>query len=158
MTTKKPEESLYYNLFMRGTCPNLDTVNIYTDRRTIEVNEVISFDIEFEQITAISYLLSSLLSSTIITAIKELKQNDIFLDEIEGTVQAQLTNPLRMIPVRGYSDPSLIKDIRIKLFYYADTDDCEKVSVLMRNAQLFNPVYQLIDKGQEINLNIEFVL
>ena len=69
MKAKKPDESLYYNLFMRGTCPNLDTVNVYTDRQNIEVNEVISFDIEFEQITAISYLLSSLLSSTIITCL-----------------------------------------------------------------------------------------
>lgn len=158
MTNKKPDESLYYNLFMRGTCPNLDTVNIYTERRNIEVDEVISFDVEFEQITAISYLLSSLLSSTIITAIKELKQNGISLDEIEGTIQAQLTNPLRMIPVRGYANPSMIEDIKIKLFYYADTDDYEKVSDIIRKAQLFNPVYQLIDKGQEINLNIEFVL
>ncbi len=122
------------------------------------MNEVISFDIEYEQITAISYLLSSLLSSTIITAIKELKQNVFSLDEIEGTIQAQSTNPLRMIPVRGYTAPSMIEDIKIKLLYYADTDDYEKVSDVMRNAQLFNPVYQLIDKGQEINLNIEFVL
>lgn len=122
------------------------------------MNEVISFDIEYEQIAAISYLLSSLLSSTIITAIKELKQNVFSLDEIEGTIQAQLTNPLRIIPVRVYIDPSMIEDIKIKLLYYADTDDYEKVSDVMRNAQLFNPVYQLIDKGQEINLNIEFVL
>lgn len=122
------------------------------------MNEVISFDIEYEQITAISYLLSSLLSSTIITAIKELKRNGFSLDEIEGTIQALLTNPLRIIPVRVYIDSSMIEDIKIKLLYYADTDDYEKVSDVMRNAQLFNPVYQLIDKGQEINLNIEFVL
>lgn len=158
MTARKPNESLYYDLFMRGTCPDLNTVNVYTDRRNIEVNEVVSFDIEFDQITAISYLLSSLLSSTIITAINELKQNDIVLDEIEGTIQAQLTNPLRMIPVRGYTDPSLIDNIKIKLFYYADTVDYDKVSELIRDAQLFNPIYQLIDKGQKISLNIEFVL
>ncbi len=158
MTTRMPEESKRFKLKLRGTCPNLDTVNVYTDRMTIKVDEVMSFDIEFESVTAISYLLSSLLSSTIITAIKELKRHKVVLDEIEGTIQAQLTNPLRMIPVQGYEAPSLIEDINIKLFYYADTEDCEAVSELIRTAQLYNPVYQLIAKGQEIKLDVEFVL
>lgn len=157
MNKKTPDESKYFEMSMRGVCPDLEKVHLFTDRKKIEVEEMISFDNEFEGFSSISYFLGSLLSSIILTAIKELKHQGIELDEIEGVVHATLTNPLRMIPVRGYDQPSNIENIMIKIYYYSDEDE-NKVSHLIEEVQKFNPVYRLINQSCPVKLDIEWVL
>lgn len=152
-----PEESLFYPISMRGTCPDLKEVKVYTDRNKFEIDALHSFDIEHEGITSMSYFLGSILSSCILSAIKYLSEHDIELDEIEGTIEAVLTNPLRMIPVQGYDDPSNIEDIKIKLYYYADHDE-EEVQALIRESQDLNPIVRLIKQASDVSIEIEMVI
>lgn len=157
MNDTRPEESQFYDISMRGTSPDLDNVHLYTDRREIIIDTRMSFDIEYEGISGASHFFASLLSSIILTAIQEFKRESIELDEIEGIVQARLTNPLRMIPVRGYEDPCDFTDISIKLFYYADGNP-KAMDDLIRKSQASNPIYRLVNQATPINLETEWVL
>ncbi|MDK6804671.1 OsmC family protein [Aerococcus sp. UMB7834] len=157
MMNRRVDEASVFELSMRGTCPDLKEVKLYTDRKALEAEQVVSFDNEFEGFSSVSYFLSSLLSSVILTTIRELKEEGIELDEIEGLVHAQLTNPLRLIPVRGYQEPSDLTAITIKLFYYADGDPAI-INQKIRQAQAYNPIYRLVDKASPIHLEVEWVL
>ena len=152
-----PNETLFYPLSMRGTCPDLNEVNLYTDRKKFVAGTLISFDNQYDSISSISYFLGSLLSSVILGAIKHLNNNNVELDEFEGTIHAQLTNPLHMIPVKGCNDPSEITDIEIKLYFYANHDK-EDVKRLINESLSFNPIYRLINKDQRIRISSEEVL
>ncbi|RAN54773.1 hypothetical protein B8A42_06120 [Dolosigranulum pigrum] len=157
MNDKRPEESQFYDISMRGTSPDLDNVHLYTDRREIIIDTRMSFDIEYEGISGTSHFFASLLSSVILSAIQAFKRESIELDEIEGIVRAQLTNPLRMIPVRGYEDPCDFTDITIKLFYYADSDP-KAMDDLIRKSQESNPIYRLVNRASSVKLETECVL
>lgn len=91
------------------------------------------------------------------TALKELKLAALDIDEIEGVIEAQLSNPLRMIPVRGYDQASEIENIRIKIYYYSD-DDEDKVTAFIKDCQQFNPIYRLVEKSTSIDLSVDWVL
>lgn len=154
---KIPEESQFYDIRMRGTCPDLGSVKLYTDRNRFDANRLVSFDIEYKGYSSISYFLGALLSSVILTTIRELKTHHIELDEIEGVIDAQLSNPLRMVPVCGLDGPTDIKNITIKLYYYADGDE-KHITKLIQDSQCFNPIYRLVEKSTPIHLQIEWVL
>lgn len=154
---EKPAEARYFEMSMRGTYPDLKDVKLYTDRVELSVGNAVSFDNEYEKVTSMSYFLGSLLSSILFTSVKELKSKGVLLDEIEGLIRAKLTNPLRMIPVRGYDDPADIEEIQVKLFYYGDGDP-ETMNEMIRKAQEANPIYRLVADARPIELLIEWVL
>lgn len=157
MTNMIPDESRFYNIRMRGTCPDLKKVKLYTDTNRFDAHTVMSFDNEFDGFSSMSYFLGSLLSSIILTSIKELKTNSIELDEIEGVIEAKLLNPLRMIPVRGAKEPSELSEIMVKIYYYSDVNE-EEVTKIIKECQAYNPLYRLINQSVPIALDIELVL
>ena len=157
MTSHKPKESQVYSLHMRGTKPDLDKVKLYTGRKRFDVDKLVSFDIEDEGYSALSYFMGSILSSVIWTFQNHLKQKKIDLDEIEGVIEADLQNPLRLIPVRGYDQPAQIRNIKVKIYYYAD-DDEEKLDQMARDCQVDNPIFQLVNQSSPIELEPHFIL
>ncbi|MDY3119028.1 MAG: OsmC family protein [Peptoniphilus sp.] len=153
----KPREARTFSMSMRGTCQDLKEVHLYTDRKELVVGCVMSFDNEYDGVTAMSYFLGSLLSSMMHTTIKEMKQSGVVIDEIEGLIHAELKNPLRMVPVRGYDDPPEIESIRVKLFYYADGDE-ERLNAMVEKAQEVNPIFRLVHRAVPVELKVEWVL
>lgn len=57
MVNKLPDESRFYDIRMRGTCPDLDGVKLYTDRKRFDADTVMTFDIEYDGYSSISYFL-----------------------------------------------------------------------------------------------------
>lgn len=157
MVKQIPIESERYTQEMRGTCLDLKEVRLYTDRMRFEAEKLISFDSEFEGVSSLSYFMGSLLSSVIVTAIKYFHSQQIVLDEIEGVIAVDISQPLALVPVRGYHDPSEIEAIRIKLFYYAEGDDYEIVD-MFHQSQRLNPLYSLINRATPIELILQPVL
>ena len=154
---RTPYESEYFPIKMRATCLDLVNVKVYTDRNFISTDRLISFDNEYQGISSVSAFLSSILSSVILTSIKSFKQAKIELDEIEGTIECVLTNPLAIIPVVGYDRIPSFESIVIKLYYYANERHETCVDCITR-AQLYNPVYNMVKKATQVDLKINKTL
>ncbi|WP_296255111.1 OsmC family peroxiredoxin [uncultured Ezakiella sp.] len=147
----------FSNFSLRATMNDLKNVNVYTDNNSFRVSDAISFDIEAENISALNYFCGSLLASVMKILVSECKSQGIVIEEIEGKIDYKLTNPLRVLNVRGYEDLSEIEDIVIKIYYYADGDEEELNNRLMGMLNA-NPIYSLLKSTKKVDCKIQLII
>ncbi|MDY6065568.1 MAG: hypothetical protein SPI59_04500 [Finegoldia sp.] len=147
----------YSDFSLRATMNDLETVRIYTDNDYFVAGDAVSFDSEAENISAINYFCGSFLASLLKMLVQKSKLYKVDIEEIEGKIDFTLTNPLNLLAVKGYDNPSDIERINIKIYYYAegDQDDLNEIFLEILKS---NPIYRLIDKSVDLSISLNMVI
>lgn len=147
----------YSDFSLRATMNDLENIRIYTDNDYFIVGDSVSFDSEAENISAINYFCGSFLASIIKILVKKAKMAGVDIEEIEGKIDFRLTNPLNILGVKGYDEPSDIEEMTIKIYYYAEGEE-DYLKNLFMEILSSNPLYRLVKKASEINISFDLVI
>ncbi|RKD24516.1 hypothetical protein BEP19_09025 [Ammoniphilus oxalaticus] len=145
------DESKHYTMRFRCATQDLSSVKFYTTKNSIEIEQQISFDREYEPISAIEYFAGSALSSILLTLLEYSRKQGSIIEEIEGVLDVLLENPLTMIGVKGYEEEPFIRKMTVTVFLYANLED-DALNEFCAKALQFSPVYNTLKKAVEFEV------
>lgn len=94
----------------------------FTNTNKILLKDEFSFDLEFDEISAVDSFVGGICSGVILSIAKELKRQKIEFDDLESSVKISLENPLTFLNIKGYDESPKITKIEMKIYIYADTN------------------------------------
>ena len=99
----------------------------------------------------------SILSSILKTIVEQSQKQDFGIEEIEGTLEILLANPLTLLDVIGYTDEPEISALKFKIYLYADKDE-DTVIRFCRQALKKCPLYNTMKQAVSIQVVFQLLL
>ena len=147
-------ESNNYDLSFRGVLANND-FKLYTNNDIISVTSDLSFDINADFRSSINFFAASIIGGIAQTLIRESKQANIDIEELEGKIHLKLKNPLTLLNVKGYDSEPKIENCLITYYLYADEDENNLLNFCnssLNKSFIYNTLKNVI------NFKIKFIL
>lgn len=96
-----------------------EDVKVYNEKTSASVDQAISFDSEKDEFTSIDLFVSSIVSEILLTMMKVAKKRGEILQDIEAKADLEISNPMYLLNVIGYEDPSLIEKLQIDVYFFS---------------------------------------
>lgn len=96
-----------------------EDVKVYNEKTSTSVDQAISFDSEKDEFTSIDLFVSSIVSEILLTMINLAKKRGEILQDIEAKADLEISNPMYLLNVIGYEDPSLIEKLQIDVYFFS---------------------------------------
>lgn len=100
-------------------------VKVYNEKTSVSIDQAISFDSEKDKFTSIDLFVSSIVSEILLTMINLAKKRGEILQDIEAKADLEILNPMYLLNVIGYEDPSIIEKLEIDIYFFSFLGDKE---------------------------------
>jgi hypothetical protein len=144
-------ESKIFDISFRGTSNDLSSVNIYTNKNSVQIEKQISFDSEYKPISSVEYFAGSVLSSILLSFLEQSKKRGSIVEEIEGVLNLSLENPLSLIGVKGYEEEPFIPKMAVTVFIYVDLEG-KAFDEFCWGALANSPIYNTLKRSMELDV------
>ena len=141
-------ESYNYDVTYRTVLSSDKVIKVFTDKDFIEVDEQMSFDIEYSKKTSFNYFATSIISGIIYNLLLKSKENKLNLQDIEGKIKLTLKNPLSLLSVKGYFDEPKIENCEITIYVYSELEDDELIEFCknsLKSCFMYNTLKNAMD-------------
>lgn len=132
-------------------------VKAYNEKISININENISFDSKKEEFTSLDHFVTSIVSDLLIAIDKYTKKQGETIMDLESQTVVIVKNPLSLLNVKGFDEPSYIESIKIKIYLYTFMEE-EKAEVYFRNIVSKCLIYNTLKDKLDIKVDFEFTL
>ena len=152
-----PSESKFFQLNYSGVSINLENIKVLTQNNHLYVKKSMQFDRKQKDLSSMDHFAVSILSSILKTIVEQSQKQDFGIEEIEGTLEILLANPLTLLDVIGYTDEPEISALKFKIYLYADKDE-DTVIRFCRQALKKCPLYNTMKQAVSIQVVFQLLL
>lgn len=132
-------------------------VTVFTRDKEFRVGVPLSFDREYEQITALEQSLGSF-AGDLVNGFRQIADEQrVEISNVEATITAELNNPLTYLNVVGEEGNPSIESIFMKVYVSSFAPD-DKIKSVWKQAQKRSPLYQTLRQSVDINLKIQITM
>ncbi|MBF1006605.1 MAG: OsmC family peroxiredoxin [Lachnospiraceae bacterium] len=132
-------------------------VKAYNEKISININENISFDSKKEEFSSLDHFVTSIVSDLLIAINKYTKKQGEIIMDLESQTVVIVKNPLSLLNVKGFDEPSYIESIKIKIYLYTFMEE-EKAEDYFRNIVSKCLIYNTLKDKLDIKVDFEFTL
>lgn len=157
MNHNMPTESKTFHFNYRGACEDLKNVKVLTQSNTLLSKKQGNFDRKSKDFSSMDYFSASILSSIITAIVEESEKKNAGIEEIEGTLEVQLDNPLSLLGVIGYEDEPKIAALNFKIYVYSEKEEADVIK-FCQHALKKSPLYNTLKHAVHINIVFQLLL
>ena len=133
------------------------SATVYARTHRVEVGLPLSFDVEYEAVTALEQMLGAIGADVAAGLQRLAKLRRLAVDDVEAVVQAELENPLVHLGVVGEEGSPEVKRISIKV-YVGSLDDEAELQALWKDCLARSPLIRTFEKAVELELELRIVM
>lgn len=129
----------------------------FTRQHEFRIGEALSFDSEYENVSALEHVLGAIAADILSTIRKLSRKKRIEVEELEAVIESELENPLVYLQVIGENGSTAIKKVSLKV-YISSFGTEEEVAELWKETLHISPLVQTFQKSVKLNYEYKLVL
>lgn len=126
-------------------------VTLYVRRHQFTAGEALSFDEEYEQVTALEMVLGALAADLVTTFRRVARKRRVQIDALEALVRGELNNPLTFLDVVGETGHPGLERVNLRV-YVSSWEETEELEALWQEALRRSPLVCTLRNALQLDL------
>ncbi len=154
---ESPGEEVTMKWNLRVCATNNGCATVYVRRHQFEVGVPVHFDEQYNQITALEYVLGAI-GADVVRGLQSLaRKRRVEIDNVEALVSGELNNPLTHLGVVGEEGHPGLETVRVKV-YVSSTEVKEEIQRIWNEMLEKSPLVRTFQSAINLELDLQVVI